>query len=390
MTTAIYAVSGDPWTKGHTDIVRRVLQIFDRVIVAIGVNPKKNYTFPLEMRKKLAEYSLTKYRYQVEVVPFEGLLVDFAYTQGVKTIVRGIRDDIDFNFEKSMFQVNITQKGIDEIFLFPRPEVEFISSSAVRELHRNQGDITKYVVLRVKQAMEVYLSNQRLVGVTGTVGAGKTYMANRLCEIGRKNPDRWKMDFHNIELDAIGRDLLSKDTRPFAKAMRLNLINAWEDNSLLADPMDPQCFINPKKLASKIFSQANALATYNSISRDPILFELQNQLRGKTGLIFINSALLIEAGLTPLCNNNVLFITAPEDFRISNLESRGYSGTDLSGRMNGQFSESEKIEAFSKALGEKGPDRDWGQFFNLHNTPKLDDRDLFHTLEQIVDLTECL
>jgi pantetheine-phosphate adenylyltransferase len=390
MKEAIYAVSGDPWTKGHTDIVRRALQIFDRVIVAIGVNPKKSYTFPLEMRKKLAQYSLTKFMDQIEVVSFEGLLVDFAYTRGVKTIIRGIRDDIDFNFEKSMFQVNITQKGVDEIFLFPRPEVEFISSSAVRELQRNQGDITKYVDLRVKQAMEVHLSNQRLIGITGTVGAGKTYMANKLCEIGRKNPDRWKMDFHNIELDAIGRDLLSKDTRPFAKAMRHKLIEAWQDNTLLVDPNDPQCFLDKKKVASKIFSQANALETYNSISKDPILFELQNQLRGKTGFIFINSALLIEAGLTKLCNNNVLFITAPEEFRISNLESRGYTKTDLSGRMKGQFSGSEKIGAFSRILGENGPDKDWGQFFSLHNTPNLDDRDLLHTLEQLVNITECL
>lgn len=370
-TEAIYAVSGDPWTKGHTDIVKRALQIFDTVIVAIGMNPKKSYTFSLGMRKKLAQVSLAKYMDRLEVVTFEGLLVDFAYTRGVKTIIRGIRDDLDFNFEKSMFQVNITQKGVDEIFLFPRPEVEFISSSAVRELQRNQGDITKYVDLRVKQAMEVHLSNQRLIGITGTVGAGKTYMANKLCEIGRKN---MKMDFHNIELDTIGRDLLSKDTRTFARNMRLNLINAWEDCSLLVDPKGTQQFIDIKKLASKIFSQASALAVYNQYSMGPILFELQNQLRGKTGFIFINSALLIEGQLTKLCNNNVLFITAP----------------DLSGRMDGQFSENRKIRAFSEALGEEGPDRDWGHFFSLQNKPELNDRDLLHTLEQIINIAECI
>jgi pantetheine-phosphate adenylyltransferase len=376
---AIYAVSGDPWTKGHTDIVERSLQIFDRVIVAIGINPKKKYSFPIELRKKLAEVSLGHLGDRVNVVSFQGLLVDFAYEIGSKVLIRGIRDDIDFNFERGMFQVNSSQRGIEEIFLFPSKEYEHISSSAVRELQQNQGNILKYVDIRVKQAMEVHLSNQRLIGVTGLVGAGKSYIANKLCEIGREST---AINFHNIELDVIGRDLLTKDVRPFALTMRHELINAWQDNFLLIDSKDPQYFIDVKKLSKKIFANQNDLETYNIISEKPILFELQQQLIGKTGVIFINSALLIEAGLTPLCNNNILFITADESFRLENLKSRGYSGVDLDGRMKGQFSETLKLKKFDSLL-EKNP----GKIIKIRNSNIFSNLNLERIIKEILQVT---
>jgi dephospho-CoA kinase len=125
--------------------------------------------------------------------------------------------------------------------------------------------------------------------------------------------------------------------------------------------------------------------TYNFISRDPILFELNQQLRNKTGVAFINSALLIEAKLTPLCNNNVVFVKAPEDFRMENLKSRGYTGEELDGRMNGQMSGKGKEETFMKLIEEE-----WGQLLYLNNSPNIKDRDLAHLLEQIMNLTGCV
>jgi pantetheine-phosphate adenylyltransferase len=379
MREAIYAVSGDPWTKGHTNIVERALQIFDRVIIGIGINPKKKYSFSTEMRVKLAKISLEHLKDRVEVVSFEGLLVDFAFMRGVKILIRGIRDDIDFNFERSMFQVNITQRGIDEIFLFPDPEFEHISSSAVRELQQNQGNIIDYVDLRVKQAMEVQLSNQRLIGITGVVGAGKTYMANKLCEIGKKIT---LMDFHNVELDAIGRKLLMDDTRPFAKNMRFLLIEKFFPEMHSYNQGD---FIDVKEMSKKIFSDKSALKAYNKISEKPILFELQQQLRGKTGVIFLNSALLIEANLTPLCNNNVLFITAEDNFRLEKLKSRGYTGADLEGRMNGQLSGTLKHSKFQALL-----EKDQGHLLELQNSATLEDRDLCALISKILQVTESM
>ena len=386
MRDAIYAVSGDPWTKGHTNIVERTLRIVDRVIVGIGINPKKKYSFLTDMRVKLAKISLEHLKDRVEVVSFEGLLVDFAFMRGVKTLIRGIRDDIDFNFERGMFQVNITQRGIDEIFLFPSPEFEHISSSAVRELQQNQGNIIDYVDLRVKQAMEVQLSDQRLIGVTGVVGAGKTYMANKLCEIGKKIT---LLDFHNVELDAIGRKLLTEDTRPFAKEMRKQLIDSLDakiwDTREKPFLHDDNYFISVKILSKNIFSDKRALEAYNRISEKPILFELQQQLRGKTGVIFLNSALLIEAHLTQLCNNNVLVITAEDDFRLENLKSRGYTGADLDGRMKGQLPGDLKIKEFSGIL-KKGP----GHLIQLQNSATLADHDLCDVISKILKVTDSI
>ena len=352
-TKAIYAVSGDPWTKGHTDIVKRALEIFDQVIVAIGVNPKKNYAFPLYVRKAMAECSLEKlntpWATRVEVTSFEGLLVDYAYMRGIKTLIRGIRDDIDFNFERSMFQVNITQKGIDEIFLLPSPQYEHISSSAVRELQKNQGNITEYVDLRVKQAMEVRLSDQRIVGITGAIGAGKSYMAERLCDAGRKLYP--SMGFHNIELDAIGKSLLTENTLPFALEMRQSLIEELGEH-LMINRQDEHCFINVKELSMAIFGDKESLDVYNKYSEGPILFEMQQRLRGKTGLIFINSALLIEAKATALCNNNLIIVSADNAFRMESLRKRGYSLGEADARMHAQMNQTHKIETFRRILEE--------------------------------------
>lgn len=374
---AIYAVSGDPWTKGHTDIVERSLQVFDKVVVAIGVNPKKNYTFPLEMRKKLAGLSLQKFGDRVEIDSFEGLLVDYAYTRGVKILIRGMRDDLDFNYEKGMFQVNITQKGIDEFFLFPNPKYEHISSSAVRELQANQGNIIDYVDLSVKQALEVNMG-QYIVGVTGMIGAGKTYLTDRLCNVGE---NFFGSKYHHIDLDVIARKLLTEDTRHFAKQMRLELMQNIA-GELVNDVED--FFINIAKLKAYIFSSGERRRIYNEITREPILHVVRQQMRKvKTGYFFLNSALLAEAELMSMCNNNVVIVVAEDDFRSKNLEFRGYTPNELANITSAQMSQEGKIEEIKRCITQAK----WGSLTSIMNCPDLSDDYLFRMLEQIRDIT---
>jgi dephospho-CoA kinase len=196
------------------------------------------------------------------------------------------------------------------------------------------------------------------------------------------------LDFHNVELDVIGRKLLTEDTRPFAKKMRKDLIDFYGagiwDTRERPFLHDDNYFIFVKILSRKIFAEKKSLEAYNRISEKPILFELQQQLRGKTGVIFLNSALLIEANLTPLCNNNVLFITAENDFRLENLKSRGYIGVDLEGRMSGQLSGDLKIEEFSEMLKKES-----GHLIQLQNSVTLADHDLCGVIK-ILKVTESM
>ena len=105
MTRALYALSGDPITHGHLDVIKRAAKAFDQLIVAIGINPLKNYLFTLEERKEMAQRSLAQYK-NVKVLSFTGLLVDFAY-----------ENNVDFIISMSMNKSEIPAEFIDDIIV---------------------------------------------------------------------------------------------------------------------------------------------------------------------------------------------------------------------------------------------------------------------------------
>src|SRR6476659_3693204 len=123
MRKAIYAFSGDPITFGHLDIIERAAKVFDELVVAIGVNPAKKYLFTLEERTALAKKA-TCHIPNIKVVYFKGLLVDYAYENNIQTIIRGLRNSEDFNFELMFHQVGESQKvNIDTFFIPSRQEL---------------------------------------------------------------------------------------------------------------------------------------------------------------------------------------------------------------------------------------------------------------------------
>jgi len=118
MTRALYALSGDPITHGHLDIIQRAAKAFDQLIVAIGINQLKNYLFSLEEREEMARRSLANLK-NVKVSSFTGLLVDFAYENNVDVIVKGVRSNQDFEYEHNLHLMSESQRlGIDTFLLF--------------------------------------------------------------------------------------------------------------------------------------------------------------------------------------------------------------------------------------------------------------------------------
>ena len=197
MKSAIYAGSFDPVTYGHIDIIERAACMTDELIVAVGINPDKNYMFDLAERKKLLK-SAVSYLPNVRVESFEGLLVKFAYEQNIPFIIRGIRDPESFQSEYNLALVNKTQEvGIETIFLPTRNEKSYISSSFAKALQRDQGDIHEFVPLNVKQALEVRISEQYILVITGITGLGKSFIAKRL----EKEAIKRNIPFHHLELD---------------------------------------------------------------------------------------------------------------------------------------------------------------------------------------------
>lgn len=141
---ALFPGSFDPFTRGHESIVRRALPLFDRFIIAIGINADKRSFMTMEQRKAWIE-SVFKDDPQVEVITYSNLTVDVAREVGAQFIVRGVRLIQDFENEKHLAEVNRDLTGIETILLYTLPEYSHISSSIVRELYRFGQDVSAYL-----------------------------------------------------------------------------------------------------------------------------------------------------------------------------------------------------------------------------------------------------
>ncbi len=159
-TSAIYPGTFDPITHGHVDLIGRASKIFDRLVVAIGENKKKQPLFDLEERIELVREAVRCFN-NVEVDSFEGLLVEYARRKGVEVIVRGIRAFSDFEFEFQMALTNRKMAGeIETIFLVPNESFSYLSSSTVREIVEMGGNIDDFVPEPVLSALKKRLSRK--------------------------------------------------------------------------------------------------------------------------------------------------------------------------------------------------------------------------------------
>lgn len=145
MTVAIYPGSFDPITNGHLDILKSGAEIFDKVIIAVSYNANKKGFLTVDERVDLIKRSITHLP-NVEVDSFEGLTVEYAKKQGADVLLRGLRTSFDFEYELQLSQANnALNKNLKTIFLITKPEFNFISSSMVKEILVNNGDISNFV-----------------------------------------------------------------------------------------------------------------------------------------------------------------------------------------------------------------------------------------------------
>ena len=145
MTIAIYPGSFDPITNGHIDILKSGAEIFDKVIIAVSYNTNKQGFLPVDVRTKLIR-ECTKDIPNIEVDSFEGLTVEYAKKRGATVLLRGLRTSFDFEYEMQLSQTNnALYNEIKTVFLITKPEYNYISSSCVREILLNKGDIKGFV-----------------------------------------------------------------------------------------------------------------------------------------------------------------------------------------------------------------------------------------------------
>jgi pantetheine-phosphate adenylyltransferase len=150
---AVYPGVFDPVTLGHLDIIRRGARLFDRLVVAVALNPEKDSLFPIEERLAMVREAVADVP-GAAVDSYEGLTVEFVRRHGASVILRGLRQHADFEYEYQLALTNRTISGVETVFVMADERVAYISSRLVREVARLGGDVSKLVPPHVARALK--------------------------------------------------------------------------------------------------------------------------------------------------------------------------------------------------------------------------------------------
>ena len=148
---ALFPGSFDPFTKGHEDIVLRGLQLFDEIIIAIGYNSQKSVRyFDIDSMMGYIHNTFREYP-NIRIHKFSELTAEFARKNGAQFLLRGLRNTTDFEYENSISQVNRQlYKELESVFLITTPQLAWISSSIIREVHKYGGDVSEFLPYKLK------------------------------------------------------------------------------------------------------------------------------------------------------------------------------------------------------------------------------------------------
>ncbi len=153
MVSALYPGSFDPVTRGHLDLVERALPLFDHLSVAVAINSQKQSTFSIEERVAMLREVLPDSD-RLSVVTFSGLVVDFCRENQIGAILRGVRTVSDFESEYQMALTNRhLEPSIESVFVMPSAQYSYVSSSLMREVVRNGGDVSSFLHPVVEQRL---------------------------------------------------------------------------------------------------------------------------------------------------------------------------------------------------------------------------------------------
>ena len=339
---AVYAFSADPITYGHINIVERIAASFPKCIVGIGRNPAKKYLFDIKEREYLASQSLSHLP-NVEVIAFNGMVVDFAYEYGAKVIIKGARSAADVEYEQTLHQVGVSQKlGIDTHILFADPQLAHISSSVVKGIQQEHGFIHDYVPPAVKVALEKRISNQLIIGLTGDIASGKSYLAEQLIIEGHKIG----LKVHNIDLDILGHQILAGEgiASPLHQKLVLSLREFIGDEIIVEGGID-------RRILSKIvFSSESKMKSLNEIMLQPLSILLRRSLKNREGLILLNGALLAEINKLAWCNYRCIVCSVEPQEQLKRLSERGLNNLEAKDRLSSQLNSDEKSKRARKEV----------------------------------------
>ena len=308
---SIYAGSFDPPTHGHIDIIKRATKLTKGgLTIGLPVNPHKQYMFTDYEKRKMIENAVGK----AKVEKAKGILADHVYNNGYTNIIKGIRNEGDLKDEATLAHVNYREHGVETVFLSSKPENIHISSTVAKAVQKEQGDVTPYVTYIVKQALESKMSNQYFIGITGISGSGKSTLAMHL----KRALKGFDLGVYHIDFDKLGHSIIfGKEDKWIYRNARQRLINTFGVQLL-----DNDGTINRRDLGDVVFNNDAYLMAFNEIMFKPMLAKFKEEIYQKQGIFLVDGALLAEADVLRLVNNNVILVMSEPKIAGIRLDER--------------------------------------------------------------------
>lgn len=215
---------------------------------------------------------------------------------------------------------------------------------------KKQEFIRKHIPLYIKQTYEELIKKQYIIGITGEIASGKSYVTNKFLELGNTKG----IKTHNIDLDYIGHQILGDLKQPIYDEARTQIVETFGVKVRNDDGT-----INRKNLGTIVFSDSQELDKLNKIMKIPLATGLNNELYGKTGLILFNAALIAENNKSYISNNNTVLIYVNKETQEKRLRARGLNEEQIIKRLGSQYSFLKKKEKLEDAIKKEDHGKIW-------------------------------
>lgn len=336
-----YAGSFDPWTKGHQSVVESFLKkdADANIEIIIGRNPgKKNQLLKdtdraFVIRKGISEEFLP--RIKVSIV--DGLIADYMYEQNIPYFIKGVRDEKDFREEINLANLNSQLFGSPMTLLIPQVQAGLsdVSSSNLKLLGNLGIPMNRYANAYTRELMKMKTTGKLFIGITGGIASGKSTFCKRIKEYSSKG----SVPVQVINMDELGHIVLEdKEPMPLFSKARNQIARLFGADVILEDGT-----VNRQELGRKVFGDTQKLESLTNLLSEPIMYLLAKEIRAAVkGIVFIESAILIERKITELVDDNIIHVHTNVDTQISRMEeSRGLTREQAEKRISSQLSAEE-------------------------------------------------